>query len=122
MNFLNEFRYAFRVLLKNPSFTTTAVVTLAACIGANVSVFSMADAIAVHPFPFRDLDRIVALSETIPQVSAERYAVSPADFFDWKNQNHVLGQMAAYKSWDAVLTTSGDSDPVQAYAVSPDFF
>ncbi len=121
MNFLNEIRFGLRVLLKNWSFTAVAVITLAVCIAANAAIFSMADA-AFRPFPFKDLDQVVVLSETIPQVSAERYGVTSGNFFDWKDRNHVLGQMEAYKSWDATVTGSGDPEHVQAYLVSPGFF
>ena len=122
MNFLNELRYAFRVLFKNPGFAAVAVFTLAVCIAANAAMFSMADAIAFRPFPFKNLDRIVALSETIPQVSPERYAVSPGNFFDWKNLNRAFSQVEAYKGWDAAITGSSGSEQVQGYLVSPGFF
>ena len=108
MGLWTDIRYALRVLTKNRSFTLVAVLTLAVSIGANTAIFSMADAIVFHPYPFPNLDRIAALWETIPAVSAERYGVSPGDYFDWTERNHVFAQMAAYQAWDATLTGAGD--------------
>jgi putative ABC transport system permease protein len=82
----------------------------------------MVDAILFRPYPFRDLDRIVALWETIPKVGAEHYGVSPANYFDWKEQNRVFDDMTAYRSWNAALTGPHEPEPVQAYFVLPSFF
>lgn len=121
MNFLNEVRYGIRVLLKSPSFTAIAALTLAVCIAANAAIFSMASA-AFRPYPFRELDRLMAVSETIPQVSAERYDVSAGNFFDWKSRTHTLEPMEAYKAWSATLTGRDEAKQVQGYLVSPGFF
>jgi putative ABC transport system permease protein len=122
MSLWNDVRYGFRLLWKCRGFTAVAVLTLAAGIGANTAIFSMADAIISRPYPFPDPDRLVALWETIPQVSAEHYGVSPGNFFDWKEQSHRLKAMAAFRPWDATLTGVHDLERVRAYQVSPDFF
>ncbi len=118
----SDVRHGIRFLFKNRSFTTVAVLALALGIGANTAIFSMADAVLFHPFAFPDLDRLVALYETIPAVSAERYDVAPANFFDWEKQNHVFGQMAAYKFSRATLAAAPNPQPVAVYLVSPNFF
>ena len=117
-----DIRHGTRVLFKNRSFTAVAVLALALGIGANTAIFSMADAILFHPFSFPDLDRIVALYETIPTVGAERYDVAAANYFDWRKQNRVFDQMAAYKYWSATLALSPTPQRVSVYLVSPDFF
>jgi putative ABC transport system permease protein len=118
----SDVRYSIRVLSKYRSFTAVAVLTLALGIGANTAIFSMADAIISRPFPFKDLNRIVTLWETIPKVSMERYGVSSANYFDWKELNHVFDNMTAYKSWSTMLTGSHEPEQVQAYLVLPSFF
>jgi len=116
-----DIRYAFRVLSRNRSFTIVAVLTLAVSIGANTAIFSMADAIVFHPYPFHDLERIAAIWETIPAVSTERYGVSAGNYFDWTERSHVFAQMAAYQGWDATLTGAHDPQRVHGVLVSPDF-
>jgi len=122
MSLWAEIRYALRVLSKNRGFTAAAVLTLAVSVGANTAIFSMADAIIFRPFPFKNLERIAAVSETLPAVSAERYGVSPGDYFEWMERNHVFSQMAAYQPWDATLTGAQDPQQVRVYLVSPSFF
>lgn len=122
MSFLTEVHYGMRVLSKNRGFTGIALSTLAVCIAANAAIFSMVDAIALRPYPFKDLNHIVGLSETIPKVSVERYAVSAGNFFDWKQQNHVFDRMEAYKPWGVTLTGTSEGEQVQGYLVSSGFF
>src|SRR5262249_44716640 len=57
-NLIRDFRHAVRSLRKNPSFTVIAVLILTLGIGANVAVFSMVNALLLHPYDFPDLDRL----------------------------------------------------------------
>jgi len=118
----SDVRYSLRILFKCRSFTAVAALTLALGIGANTAIFSMADAIMFRPFPFKALDRIVTLWETIPKVSGERFGVSPGNYFDWEERNHVFDHMTAYKPLNLTLTGPHEPEKVQAYLVLPSFF
>jgi putative ABC transport system permease protein len=116
---LQDLRYGFRGLLRNPLFTLMAMLTLALGLGANVAIFTIVDAVLLKPLPYSEPDRLVQLSEKPP--GGGRTAVAPGNFLDWLENSKNLELVASTGSW---LTMTGQGEPqrVQARLVSPDFF
>ncbi len=106
---LQDLQYGLRMLLKHKSVTAIAVLTLALGIGANTAIFSVVNAVLLNPLPYREPDRLVALWENVP--THGRWRTAPANFFDWKKQNRVFEDIAAFGGATATLT--GDGDPAQ---------
>ena len=69
---MNEFRFAFRQLRSAPAFTVTALTTIAICLGANLAIFAVLDAILLRPLPFPHSDRLVAIFNSYPKAGVER--------------------------------------------------
>ncbi len=117
-----ELRYGARSLLKRPGVTGIVALTLALGLGANAAVFNIIDALVLRPFPLPDVDRIMMLSETGPQIEYRREAVSPANFLDWRQRADTMQHLSGMEWWDANLITKQEPERVQGYWVSAGFF
>jgi putative ABC transport system permease protein len=110
-NLGQDIRYGWRALRKNPGFTAVAVLVLALGIGANTAIFSVVNAVLLRPLPFEEPERLVALYHKPPQASfpgIPLFAVSPANFYDWRAQAHSFEAMSAYGFGRYTLTGSGE--------------
>jgi putative ABC transport system permease protein len=117
-----DIRFGMRMLAKYRLTTLVCVVALALGIGANTAMFSLAEAFLLHPAPFENADRIVALVEARPQQNIDMNAVAPATYLDWRNEAHSFDQMSAY-AWNEInLTGDGTPQKVQAFNVTANFF
>jgi putative ABC transport system permease protein len=120
-----DFRYSLRMLAKNPGFTFIAVLTLALGIGANTAIFSVVNAVLLRPLPFPEPDRLVDLWHTPPQTSFPGipiFAVSPANFLDWRSRSHAFEGMSAYGFGRYTLTGSGHPEAVRMVAATSGLF
>jgi putative ABC transport system permease protein len=96
---VSDLRHGLRVLLRNPGFSTTAILLLALGIGANTAIFSVVNAVLLRPLPYKDSSRIMQIWHVPPAKSFPGmtfFSVSPANFLDWRDQNHSFEEMAAY--------------------------
>ena len=77
-----DLKYAFRQLCNSPGFTCVAVLTLGLCIGANLTIFAVLDAIVVRPLPFPESDRLVVVHNAYPGIGIERGNASIVNYFE----------------------------------------
>ncbi len=82
-----DIRYGIRTLRKNPTFTLTAVLTLALGIGANTAIFSAISALLLNPYRFPEADRVVSVDAR--HISGKNQNTGYRDFLDWRGQNNV---------------------------------
>jgi putative ABC transport system permease protein len=134
---LQDLRFGARTLLKKPSFTLIAVVTLALGIGANTAVFSVVNALLLRPLPFKEPGRLVWISSNRnnDRSSSGSLAASEGDlsgvttqvghFSDWRELNQSFEDLAAYFAFfdygSYTLTGSGEPERLRGVGVSQNF-
>src|ERR1700745_1479748 len=107
-----EIRFALRSCAKNPLFTAAAVLSLAIGIGANTSIFSVANALLLRPLPYKDPDRLVILWNRSPGLGITQDWFSTAQYFDIKNGHRGFEQVAIAIGGNFNLTGKGDPERV----------
>jgi putative ABC transport system permease protein len=122
MNMLwQDLRYGTRTLVKNPSFTLIAVITLALGIGANTAIFTVVNAALLRGLPYREPDRLVHLWEATPQKNFPRREASYPDFMDWR-QSQAFEGVAAYTGGGFTLAGRDATERIQGARGSANFF
>jgi putative ABC transport system permease protein len=117
---MNDLKFAFRQLLKDPGFTTVAVVTLALGIGANAAIFSVVNAVLLRPPPFKEPGRLVFVSEKSKDM--DNMSVSYPNFRDWQRQQVAFSSLAAFRTEEWNLTGTSQPERVVGLQVSASFF
>jgi predicted permease len=114
--------YAVRLLARRRGFAAITLVTLAAGIGLNTTVFSLVEVILFRPLPIPESERLVRIEGIGPPPRREIGGVSAPDFIDWRNASRALDAVALVGA--TRLTLTGDGDPEQLFVmmVSEDFF
>jgi putative ABC transport system permease protein len=121
-SFWQDLRFALRLLTKNPGFTTIAVLTIALGIGANTAIFSVINEVLLRQLPYREADRLVMVWEQNRPRGRDRNVISPANFLDWRDQNSVFEEMAAFGDRRFNLTGVDDPEEIAAQGVTVNFF
>ena len=115
---MQEIRFALRSLVKNPWFSLAAVLSLAIGIGANTSIFSVANALLFRPLPYDNPERLVILWNRSLGLGITQDWFSTAQYFDIKNGHHGFEQIAIAIGGNYNLTGSGDPERVGAVRIS----
>ncbi|HTX36725.1 MAG TPA: ABC transporter permease [Bryobacteraceae bacterium] len=117
---LRDLQWALRALGRNPRFAAVIMAILALAIGANTAVFSVVDAVLLHPAPYRDPGRLVRIQER-----STRQAISgvPAqDFLRLRERRDLFEQAAANIKDIVTVTGIGNPDQVVVQRVSASAF
>ena len=117
-----DLRYAVRTFARNPGFTLAALLSLAIGIGANTSIFSVANALFLRPLPYRNADRLVILWNRSPGLNITQDWFSTAQYSDIKTGHRGFEQVAIAIGGNYNLTGDGEPERVGTVRVSSNLF
>jgi len=118
-NRFRDLRHAIRALLKQPTFTVVAVLTLALGIGGNVAIFSIVNSMLLQPLPYANQARVWSINERSPAFP-DGMSVSSADYFDWKDRQQVFDGMALFRGSSFTLSGVDEPERIQGTLTSAD--
>jgi predicted permease len=123
--FLQDLRFAARMLVKNPGFTLVAVLSLALGIGANSTIFTIVNAVLLNPLPVRDASTLVSVFTTDERNRGQLFnflQVSRPNLEDYRAQNAVFSEMAIYNGLPLAFSGAGEPEQIAGEMVSGNFF
>src|SRR5262245_49980065 len=121
--FFQDLRYGFRILLKSPGMTAVAIIALAMGIGANTAIFSVVHAVLLRSYPYADGDRLAIVWENRKSGKGNpQNVINLGNFYDWKEQNTVFSDMAAFFDLNSNLTGDGEPEEVPGQIATTNLF
>jgi len=117
-----QLTYAARLLRKTPGFSVTALLTLAVCFGANLTIFAVIDSVLLRPLPFPEPARLVTVFNTYPKAGVERDGSSLTNYYERRSHIPAFTSIAIYRYGTAIIGEAGSTEREQITQVSPDFF
>ena len=116
---MTDLRYALRLLLKSPLFTSAIVLTSALGIGATTTIFSVVNAVLVRPLPFGDPDRLMQIAEKNDKLHLPVFGASALNYLSWKEQTHTFEELGAVQFSTFTLLGHGDPETYTGNAITP---
>src|ERR1700733_7259408 len=105
---LQDIRYSFRMLAKNPGFAAIAILTLALGIGANTALFSVVNGVLLNPLAYPHASELVAVYGTT--VGLDLGPITYLNFLDWQRGTQTLSSIAMYRNQDYNFVGTGEAE------------
>jgi putative ABC transport system permease protein len=119
----HDVRGSVRMLVKRPGFSTTVVLTLAICLGANAAIFTVVHDVLLRPLPLADPDRIVGLGDVYPTITPnDILANDTPSYFDRLEALTTLEEQGLFTFWFDTLTLDGVPQEVRGIRATPSLF
>jgi putative ABC transport system permease protein len=118
---LADLRLALRNLVRHPTFSGVAIVTLALGIGANTAVFTLVDGVLLSPLPFAEPDQLIEIRH-VGREGADQLPMSQGLYALYREQAATIEEIALFTGAQPNLVTEGVVERVTAQAVTPSFF
>jgi predicted permease len=117
-----DLRQTLRRLARERGFTVTVLLTLALCIGANVAIFAVVDAILVRSLPFPHPEQLVTAINSYPGAGVPRAGASLPNYYDRREGIKAFASTAIIQGGNAIVGEAGSPNRIDRDRVSPEFF
>jgi putative ABC transport system permease protein len=118
-----DLRYGARMLMKTPGVTLVAIIALTLGIGANTALFSVVNAVLLRSLPYADGERLAIVWEHRKSGTGNsQNVINLGNFYDWKEQNSVFVDMAAFFDRNLNLTSDGEPEEVPGQIATTNLF
>jgi len=119
---LSDLRQILRRLVRERGFTLTVLLTLALCIGANVAIYAVVDAVLVRALPYPEPERLVTTVNAYPGAGVERAGASLPNYYDRKELIKAFASTSIWQPGNAIIGGAGSPQRIDRDRVSPEFF
>ena len=120
--FLQDARYAVRMLRKSPGFTAVAILTLALGIGANAAIFSVVNAVLLQPLSYENPGQLAFVAEASPKQGITGAGTSYPTLLELHDHSRAFSSVAGFASHSLTLTGQGEPSEARTIVVTQDFF
>jgi predicted permease len=118
--FVQDLRFATRVLAKERGFTITALLTLAICIGANAAIFAVVNSVLLKPIPVPHPEQLVYMYNSYPGAGvSDRGSTGVPDYYDRLRETSVFQEQALYNTAGVTVGQEGNPQRVSAMRATP---
>jgi putative ABC transport system permease protein len=116
----SDVRYALRGLRHQPTFTITALLTLALGIGANTAIFGVIDSILIRPLAYPHAEALVGIWHTAPGFGnfGENLECTPSMYFTYRDENRTFEHFGVWGSSGATVTGTAEPELPRALLVT----
>src|SRR5688572_23428437 len=121
-SFLQDLRYALRIMRRSPASTLVIVASLAIGIGANTAIFSVVNGLLLKPLPYPNPDRLAVLWLRSPGINIPQDWPSPGQYTDVKNENRSFELMSISQGRGGTLLGRERPERVEALRTSSSLF
>jgi len=118
---IKDIQYGVRNLLKRPSYTVIALLTLALGIGANTAIFSLVSTVLLRPLPVPHPEQLVEVYGTMHNGSEDTIQ-SYLNYKDYRDRNQTLSGLLAYRFVPVSISQESRNERAWGYLVSGNYF